>query len=329
MKTFVNNKSAKYILVSLLIVLISCTCVAAYVSFTTDELTREWYSFSGFLMGVAASLHLGGLLLGNAVFSKLEVTHVALFTIYASVMGCCVMIPACVYAGARNWAFLTVMTCYVLEGGSMLTVLIALYLKDYQSVQYWLHPLQELVDGFPKSSSTVPMQELQQVLVQETAATQNTTSPQPSQKFKTWPKGPPFPVKALYSFKSTTESELPFRRGDELVVLDCRGRWWHAERDSQKGFIPSNYVQVLLKAEAVESFVPEDGNEDEVAVEAGSTVEVMERYEEKCLIRNAEGKIGAIPASKLKFASEASIEAVDAADKENVNDSQTHQDPKQ
>jgi hypothetical protein len=86
---------------------------------------------------------------------------------------------------------------------------------------------------------------------------------------------------------------------------------------------------VLLKAEAVESFVPEDGNEDEVAVEAGSTVEVMERYEEKCLIRNAEGKIGAIPASKLKFASEASIEAVDAADKENVNDSQTHQDPKQ
>ncbi len=305
---------AKYIQVSLLMVLISCTCVAAYVSFTETELLK-WFSLSAFLVGATASLHLGALLLSGLAFSKLEITHVALFTVYSSVMACSLVIPGIVHEN-WTWKFKVALTCYGLELVPLLAVTVALYLKDNQSVQHWLHPIQELVDGYPKSSISVPMKEvapLQQVLIQD-SSTQN-ISPKPSQVFKTWPKGPPFPVKALYSFKTATESELPFRRGDELTVLDCRGKWWHAEKDDRKGFIPSNYVQVLLKAEITESCTPE--SEDEAAVEVGNIVEVMERYDEKCLIRNCGGKIGAIATSKLKFP-----DCDDVQDKENIENAE-------
>ena len=251
------------------------------------------------------------------------------FTVYASVVACCLAIPALTVTPATA-KFTTLMACFGIELVPLLTFIVGLHFKDNQKVQHWLHPLQELVDGFPKSSSTLPMKELHQVIVTTNttdpaaATTEQTTTneainnPKPSQVFKTWPKGPPFPVKALYSFKTTAESELAFRRGDQLMVLDCRGRWWHAEKDdAQRGFIPSNYVQVLLKAEVVVEYAGEA--EDELAVAVGSVVEVMERYEEKCLIRTGDGKIGAIPTACLKFSEDEKKDA-NSIGKENTND---------
>ncbi|XP_068198253.1 tyrosine-protein kinase Blk isoform X3 [Antennarius striatus] len=50
---------------------------------------------------------------------------------------------------------------------------------------------------------------------------------------------------AQYDFKSTNESDLPFKKGDKLRVLqDRNGEWWVAQSlvTGQEGFIPCNYV---------------------------------------------------------------------------------------
>lgn len=350
MITNVNNKTGKYILTSLLILLISSTCAGAYVSFTCPVLWNKWFPVTGFVAATVALIHYSGLLLTSVPLTRLEATHLCLFSVYASIIASCAVIPW-MTTGARDWRFHVLMVSYWVDLLPLVAMLVALRFKDSQNVQHWLHPLQELVDGFPKSQSSATtttttvanMQDvstLQQIIVSDAS----TATPKPSQVFKTWPKGPPFSVKALYSFKTTAESELPFRRGDELTVLDCRGRWWYAtaaaaadEKDGgQKGFIPSNYVRVLLTAEVVEAAAAAEAmeNEDELKVELGQVVEVMERYDEKCLIRSNDGKIGVISTRKLKFvdcesqpASETVLKTAPMQnnnnnDKENLADSQ-------
>lgn len=125
------------------------------------------------------------------------------------------------------------------------------------------------------------------------------TSPKPSQVLKLWPKADPFPVRALYTFKTESRSELPFRKGDTVTVLDCRGKWWQAQKDDRVGFIPSNYVSVLLKARVSSTFTASE--DDQVSVMKDQIIEVMEKYEEKCLVRTVEGKIGAVPTDRLDF----------------------------
>lgn len=127
------------------------------------------------------------------------------------------------------------------------------------------------------------------------------TSPKPSMVLKTWPKADPFPVRALYTFKTDSKSELPFRKGDTLIVLDCRGKWWQAQKDDRVGFIPSNYVSVLLKARVASTFTASE--DDQVSITKDQVIEVMERYHEKCLVRTVEGKIGAVRTDRLEFLS--------------------------
>uniref|UniRef100_A0AAQ5YBC9 Tyrosine-protein kinase n=1 Tax=Amphiprion ocellaris TaxID=80972 RepID=A0AAQ5YBC9_AMPOC len=49
---------------------------------------------------------------------------------------------------------------------------------------------------------------------------------------------------AQHDFKATNDSDLPFRKGDRLKVLQENGEWWLAKSlvSGQEGFIPSNYV---------------------------------------------------------------------------------------
>ncbi|KAK5617568.1 hypothetical protein CRENBAI_003819 [Crenichthys baileyi] len=49
---------------------------------------------------------------------------------------------------------------------------------------------------------------------------------------------------ALHDFKVTNSSDLPFKKGDKLKVLQESGEWWLAKSllSEQEGFIPSNYV---------------------------------------------------------------------------------------
>lgn len=321
MITTVNNRRASVILSALLMISIALTCGVAYLGYPVPELQTKWYVTSAVVAGVGTSLHLSAILLMGTAISRLEIGHLVLFTLYTSILICCGVIPLAADAKSKlpealQWRLGWLLFCCFAQLPGLLTVLVALYFKDNQQVQRWLHPLQELIDGFPKSQNTIAMKEvapLEQVVV-----TDNQQPLKPSQILKTWPRGPPFPVKALYSFKNPAESELPFRRGDELMVLDCRGRWWHAQKDDAKGFIPSNYVDVLLKAEVKEDYAAKA--DDEVSVIKGQVIEVMERYDLKCLVRNKEAKIGGLPTQYLIFQDEqkATQAALEEADKENV-----------
>ncbi|XP_020494544.2 tyrosine-protein kinase Blk [Labrus bergylta] len=49
---------------------------------------------------------------------------------------------------------------------------------------------------------------------------------------------------ALHDFKGTNDSDLPFKKGDKLKVLQANGEWWVAQSltTGDEGFIPCNYV---------------------------------------------------------------------------------------
>lgn len=119
--------------------------------------------------------------------------------------------------------------------------------------------------------------------------------------FEDWPAPEPFSALALYSYRTTAESELSFSRGTQLVILDCRGNWWQAlDPETQAvGFVPSNYIQVLRKGTVLRSFTA--SVTDEVDVREREEVEVMEVHELMSLVRNVHGKIGSVPTDHLQI----------------------------
>jgi len=61
---------------------------------------------------------------------------------------------------------------------------------------------------------------------------------------------PPAPVaqlraKGLYAFNGSSAQELSFLAGDVLTIISQEGAWWSAELGGRRGFIPSNYVQLI------------------------------------------------------------------------------------
>ncbi|PJF18219.1 Tyrosine-protein kinase, partial [Paramicrosporidium saccamoebae] len=118
--------------------------------------------------------------------------------------------------------------------------------------------------------------------------------------FEDWPAPVPFPAKALYSYRTASGSELPFSRGDELIILDCRGNWWQARnpKTNMTGFVPSNYIQVAQKAKVCKSFDAKDP--DEVPVLEGQLIEVMEVHDLMSLVRTVDGKIGSVPTENIE-----------------------------
>jgi hypothetical protein len=117
--------------------------------------------------------------------------------------------------------------------------------------------------------------------------------------FEDWPAPVPFPAQALYSYKTTSDFELPFSKGDQLIILDCRGNWWQAKhpKTGKQGFVPSNYIQVLQKGRVKRTFEGKD--QDETSVVEGQEIEVMEVHEYMCLVRSVDGKIGSVPTDCL------------------------------
>jgi hypothetical protein len=56
-------------------------------------------------------------------------------------------------------------------------------------------------------------------------------------------------VQAIFDHEAKDETELSFKRGDQLIVLHREGTWWYGTRRSDKshaGFFLSNYVQPFL-----------------------------------------------------------------------------------
>jgi len=86
----------------------------------------------------------------------------------------------------------------------------------------------------------------------QTQPTINTVQNQPQRT------GPPLPNRqqpppnqpssratGLWDFTAATESELPFKKGDILIIHERNGSWWKAELNGRQGIIPSNYVQFI------------------------------------------------------------------------------------
>lgn len=126
--------------------------------------------------------------------------------------------------------------------------------------------------------------------------------------FEDWPDPIPFPVIALYTFNPTSPSELPFKKSQPLIILDCRGNWWHAkdQETGQIGFIPSNFVQVLQKAKVVKQYLAK--SDDEASILENQVVEVMEFHEFLSLVRTVEGKIGSVPTGCLELIPDTALE---------------------
>ena len=281
-----------------------------------------WFVLMGLVTSALASIHQSFLLFNRRPYTRLGLAHKILISGYILSMLSCILVPTLftsTYSSAlspdmKPRAFY-LFTLYTINSLFIGVFFVSVHHCNSQRVQRYLHPYTEIIDGFIKSSGSIQMtnipstsnssSSLKQIIVsggEETLSPSNkadVSSPRPSKVLKTWPKADPFPVRALYSFKPTSASELPFKKGDTITVLDCRGRWWQAQKEDRIGFVPSNYVTVLLKATVKSNFTAYE--DDQVSVKKDQIIEVMERYDERCLVRNVEEKIGAVPTDKLEF----------------------------
>jgi len=53
-------------------------------------------------------------------------------------------------------------------------------------------------------------------------------------------------VRGIYDYNATAETELSFKTGDILVVVDQDDSgWWYCELNGKQGFVPNNYVETI------------------------------------------------------------------------------------
>jgi len=93
-------------------------------------------------------------------------------------------------------------------------------------------------------------------------------------------------VKALYDFSPSEPSELPFRRGDIISVLDSVYKdWWRGSLRGQTGIFPVNYVEILKDA-TPEELIREAEEEAKILSEGRNIEKLLG------LLANAEGGRG-------------------------------------
>jgi SHO1 osmosensor len=109
--------------------------------------------------------------------------------------------------------------------------------------------------SFPHNNTSTPRN-----LVPESTSTPKNTmnapvmsSSLPTPTPVSMPSGVVCKAKALYSYQANPEdpTEISFSKGDEMEVLDNKGKWWHVRKLGVEGTVvvtgiaPSNYLQVL------------------------------------------------------------------------------------
>lgn len=93
-------------------------------------------------------------------------------------------------------------------------------------------------------------------------------------------------VKALYDFTPSEPSELPFRRGDIISVLDSVYKdWWRGSLRGQVGIFPVNYVEILRDA-SPEELIREVEEEAKILAEGRNVEKLLG------LLANADGGRG-------------------------------------
>ncbi|XP_077135427.1 SH3 domain-containing protein 19 isoform X2 [Ranitomeya variabilis] len=112
---------------------------------------------------------------------------------------------------------------------------------------------------------------------------------------------------ALYDFTAETEDDLPFRKGDKILILErLDSEWYKGRVNGREGIVPAAFVQLcsgptawqtqggkLGKARALYDFCGE--NEDELSFKAGDVISALESVDNEWMSGELCGKTGIFP----------------------------------
>lgn len=247
-----------------------------------------------------ATVHLVLLLVLNLTFDTYTIINLVLYVAYAVSSVCCALYPVVyeVHLGGNRWLVPVFCVLGFVNAACSTVMSLSFFFSEDPWVCKHLHPCTEGLEDLVKEAPAVAMTE-----IVGTGELASASRPAPALGLARFPKGEPFTVHALYTYRTVAPNELAFRKRAVLTVTDARGRWWRAEgADGQGGFIPSNFVRVDRQARVCQPHLSPSVEEDEVALPvAGVLVEVLQVYEEqgRALIRNAEGQIGTVPVGNL------------------------------
>jgi len=127
-------------------------------------------------------------------------------------------------------------------------------------------------------------------------------------------------VKVLFDYDAEQEDELSLKVGEIVHNVDCHdGGWWEGEVNGRKGMFPENFVEVIehtpepvltipnppsssgsssqIKYKARVTFQYDPVQEDELSLEVGEVVEVLEDDEEGWWTGRLNGKTGVFPSN--------------------------------
>jgi len=69
--------------------------------------------------------------------------------------------------------------------------------------------------------------------------------PLPPRPTRTPAAPPAVQARGMWDFNASEATELSFRSGDILHVIEQNGEWWVAELNGKRGQVPANYVQLI------------------------------------------------------------------------------------
>ncbi|XP_056418791.1 SH3 domain-containing protein 19 isoform X2 [Hyla sarda] len=112
---------------------------------------------------------------------------------------------------------------------------------------------------------------------------------------------------ALYDFTAESEDDLPFRKGDKILIIErLDSEWYKGRMNGREGILPAAFVQLCSgqtawqtqggksgKARALYDFSGE--NEDELSFKAGDIITAPELVDDEWMSGELYGKTGIFP----------------------------------
>ncbi|XP_069098747.1 SH3 domain-containing protein 19 isoform X2 [Pleurodeles waltl] len=114
---------------------------------------------------------------------------------------------------------------------------------------------------------------------------------------------------ALYDFTAETDKDLPFRKGERILITEqLDSEWYRGRVNSREGLVPKSFVQAISdvsqpsqqprgqkksKAKALYDFNGE--NEDELTFKAGSMITVLKYIDDDWMSGELQGRSGMFP----------------------------------
>ncbi|XP_075716472.1 SH3 domain-containing protein 19 isoform X2 [Rhinoderma darwinii] len=112
---------------------------------------------------------------------------------------------------------------------------------------------------------------------------------------------------ALYDFAAEAEDDLPFRKGDKILIIErLDSEWYKGRLNGREGILPASFVQLCSgpttwqtqggksgKARALYDFCGE--NEDELSFKAGDLIAALESVDNEWMSGELYGKTGIFP----------------------------------